>query len=91
VSATENLNKIDSLPIERCSTASKGRKSKPTPLFLVKGIKELKMKIGSNYLGNGRCEFTVWAPSHEEVAVQIVSPAHRLLPCKKMNGDTLRY
>ena len=82
-SATENSYKIDSLPIERCSTASKGRKSKPTPLFSVRGIKELKMKIGSNYLGNGRCEFTVWAPSHEEVAVQIVSPAHRLLPMQK--------
>ncbi len=41
------------------------------------------MKIGSNYLGNGHCEFTVWAPSHEQVAVQIVSPSHRLLPMQK--------
>jgi len=83
VSATENLKKIDSLPLERCSTASKGGKSKPTPLFLVKGIKELKMKIGSNYLGNGRCEFTVWAPKRDEVALQIVSPNPRLLPMQK--------
>ncbi|HEY9709258.1 MAG TPA: malto-oligosyltrehalose trehalohydrolase [Oculatellaceae cyanobacterium] len=41
------------------------------------------MKVGSNYLGNGCCEFTVWAPSHDEVALQIVSPAHRLLPMQK--------
>jgi maltooligosyltrehalose trehalohydrolase len=41
------------------------------------------MKIGSNYLGDGSCEFTVWAPSHEEVAVQIVSPTHRSIPMQK--------
>lgn len=41
------------------------------------------MKIGSNYFGDGCCEFTVWAPAHEEVALQIVSPAHRLLPMQK--------
>ena len=41
------------------------------------------MKIGSNYLGNGRCEFTVWAPAYEEVAVQLVSPTQRLLPMQK--------
>jgi maltooligosyltrehalose trehalohydrolase len=41
------------------------------------------VKIGSNYLGNGCCEFTVWAPAHNEVAVQIVSPTQRLLPMQK--------
>ncbi len=41
------------------------------------------MRIGSNYLGNGCCEFTVWAPTREEVAVQIVSPARRLLPMQQ--------
>jgi maltooligosyltrehalose trehalohydrolase len=41
------------------------------------------VKIGSNYLGDGRCEFTVWAPSHEEIAVQIVSPENRLIPMQK--------
>ena len=41
------------------------------------------MKVGSNYIVDGRCEFTVWAPSHEEVAVQIVSPSHRSLPMQK--------
>ena len=41
------------------------------------------MKIGSNYLGDGRCEFTVWAPPHKDVAVQIVSPEKRLLPMQQ--------
>jgi maltooligosyltrehalose trehalohydrolase len=47
----------------------------------VKGI--LKVKIGSDYLGNGCCEFTVWAPTRVEVALQIVSPEKRLLPMQK--------
>ena len=46
------------------------------------------MKIGANYLGDSRCEFTVWAPSHDELAVQIVSPESRLLPMEK---DDLGY
>ena len=41
------------------------------------------MKIGSDYLGNDRCEFTVWAPAHDEVAVQIVSPENRLISMQK--------
>lgn len=41
------------------------------------------MKVGSNYLGEGRCEFTVWAPSHKKVSVQIVAPENRLLPMEK--------
>jgi maltooligosyltrehalose trehalohydrolase len=41
------------------------------------------MKIGAHYLGDGRCEFTVWAPAQEEVTVQIVSPDKRLLPMEK--------
>ncbi len=41
------------------------------------------MKIGSNYLGNGRCEFTVWSPAYEEVTLQIVSPSQRQLPMQK--------
>lgn len=41
------------------------------------------MKIGSNYLGESRCEFTVWAPNYDEVAVQIVSPTHRVISMQK--------
>ncbi len=41
------------------------------------------MKIGSNYLGNNRCDFTVWAPAHEKVALQIVYPESRSIPMEK--------
>lgn len=41
------------------------------------------MKIGSNYLGNSRCEFTVWAPAHNEVAVRIVYPENRSLSMQR--------
>lgn len=44
---------------------------------------ELTMKIGSNYLGDGRCEFTVWAPYRKEVAVEIISPEERLIPMEQ--------
>jgi len=44
---------------------------------------ELKMKIGANYLGNNQCEFTVWAPTLKQVAVQLVSPDQRLLPMQQ--------
>ena len=41
------------------------------------------MKIGSNYLGDGRCEFTVWSPVYEEVTLQIVSPFQHHIPMQK--------
>ncbi len=41
------------------------------------------MKIGAHYLSDGRCEFSVWAPNLESVAVQIVSPQEQLLPMQK--------
>ncbi len=41
------------------------------------------MKIGAHYLSDGRCEFSVWAPNLEAVAVQIVSPQEHLLPMQK--------
>jgi maltooligosyltrehalose trehalohydrolase len=44
------------------------------------------VKIGCNYQGEGRCEFTVWAPFRREVAVQIVSPDKRLLPMHAAEG-----
>ncbi|MBD2463311.1 malto-oligosyltrehalose trehalohydrolase [Oscillatoria sp. FACHB-1407] len=42
------------------------------------------MKVGSRYLGNNRCEFTVWAPFLKEVAVKVVSPVERLLPMQSI-------
>jgi len=41
------------------------------------------VKIGADYRGSGNCEFTVWAPSLQEVAVQIVAPKQHLLPMHK--------
>lgn len=41
------------------------------------------MKVGSDYLGNGVCEFTLWAPLVENVAVHIISPEENLLPMTK--------
>lgn len=41
------------------------------------------MRIGANYLGNGTCEFVVWAPFLKSVAVKLISPDERLLPMKK--------
>ena len=45
------------------------------------------MKIGAHYLGDGNCEFTVWAPKTDAVAVEIVSPQPRLLPMQQQDGD----
>jgi maltooligosyltrehalose trehalohydrolase len=41
------------------------------------------MRIGATYLGNDRCEFTVWAPLLQEVSVKIAAPEERLIPMQK--------
>ena len=41
------------------------------------------MQIGSRYLGEQRCEFTVWAPELDTVAVQVVAPEKRLIPLER--------
>ena len=41
------------------------------------------MRVGANYLGDGRCEFIVWAPLRQQVSVQILTPEERLLPMEK--------
>ncbi len=38
------------------------------------------MKVGSQYLGNGVCEFTLWSPFRDKVIVHFVSPDEKLLP-----------
>ncbi len=40
------------------------------------------MKIGAHYLGNGECEFTVWSPTLNSVAVQILTPEQQVIPLK---------
>ncbi|HEY9657832.1 MAG TPA: malto-oligosyltrehalose trehalohydrolase, partial [Allocoleopsis sp.] len=37
------------------------------------------MKVGAHYLGEGRCQFTVWAPHVESAAVQILAPEQRTI------------
>jgi maltooligosyltrehalose trehalohydrolase len=41
------------------------------------------MQIGANYLGDGRCEFVVWAPGAGKMVVKLVSPQERAIPMKK--------
>ena len=38
--------------------------------------------LGARYLGPGRCEFLVWAPSSERVELSITAPKKKLLPMK---------
>ncbi|MDZ7956898.1 MAG: malto-oligosyltrehalose trehalohydrolase [Aulosira sp. DedQUE10] len=40
------------------------------------------MRTGANYLGNGECEFTVWSPTLNSVAVQILTPQEEVIPLK---------
>ena len=40
------------------------------------------MRIGANYLGNGECEFTVWSPLLDSVAVQVLTSEPQVIPLK---------
>lgn len=41
------------------------------------------MKIGANYLGQGRCEFVVWAPLSKSVSLKLIGPRKRIIPMQK--------
>jgi len=41
------------------------------------------MKIGAQYLGDRRCEFTVWAPNAKNMALQIAAPQLRTIPMQQ--------
>ncbi len=41
------------------------------------------MRVGANYLEDGRCEFTVWAPLRQQVQLQIWTPAEQLVSMEK--------
>ncbi len=41
------------------------------------------MRIGPHYIGNGRCEFSIWAPFLKDVAIKMVSPEERLIPMSR--------
>ncbi|MCU0537949.1 MAG: malto-oligosyltrehalose trehalohydrolase [Hydrococcus sp. Prado102] len=38
------------------------------------------VNVSARYLGNARCQFTVWAPLLEQVAVKIVSEPEKVIP-----------
>lgn len=42
------------------------------------------MKVGALYLGDARCQFTVWAPLKQQVSVKILSPHERILPMQQI-------
>lgn len=44
------------------------------------------MDAGAFYLGGDRCQFTVWAPLHEQVSVSIILPEVRLLPMQAVGS-----
>ncbi len=41
------------------------------------------MRLGAYYLGDRRCEFTVWAPNAETVSLQILTPQPRTIPMQQ--------
>jgi maltooligosyltrehalose trehalohydrolase len=41
------------------------------------------MKIGADYLGDGRCEFVVWAPFPKDIIVKLVSHSEQCIPMEK--------
>jgi maltooligosyltrehalose trehalohydrolase len=44
------------------------------------------MKIGANYLGEGRCEFCVWSPSADSVELEIVYPVEKTYSLEPVDG-----
>lgn len=43
------------------------------------------MRIGAHYLGNGRCEFTVWAPLVKKMELEAISLQRKIVPMEQ-NG-----
>ena len=39
----------------------------------------MEIRLGATYLGEGRCQFHVWAPLLQKVEVRIVSPRERVI------------
>jgi maltooligosyltrehalose trehalohydrolase len=43
----------------------------------------MNVPLGATYLGDGRCEFLVWAPKVSKVEVQMVAPDHRIIAMQR--------
>jgi maltooligosyltrehalose trehalohydrolase len=46
-------------------------------------IRSWSLSLGARYLGDGRCQFHVWAPFAQTVATRLVVPRERLVPMKR--------
>jgi maltooligosyltrehalose trehalohydrolase len=44
------------------------------------------MRIGANYIGKGRCEFTAWAPFAGSIDLKIVTPEKRVIPLQRIKN-----
>ncbi len=43
------------------------------------------MHLGARYLGDDRCEFTVWAPREERMTLKILAPRSRACPMERLD------
>lgn len=43
----------------------------------------IKMRIGAHYLGNRKCEFTVWAPLLKELSLKLAAPLEQKFAMKR--------
>jgi len=43
------------------------------------------MRVGANYQGNDHCQFVVWAPLREQVAVELIEPVYRMIPMQSQS------
>jgi maltooligosyltrehalose trehalohydrolase len=48
-----------------------------------KTVVQEKIGLGATYLGEGRCQFRVWAPPIQKMEVRIVSPEERIVPLNR--------
>jgi maltooligosyltrehalose trehalohydrolase len=44
------------------------------------------MHLGSHYIGDRQCQFTLWAPLIQQAAVHIIAPEDRLIPLQCQDG-----
>ena len=59
-----------------CDILSSESSSRATPSKPI----NLESKLGATYLGNGRCQFLVWAPRAKRVEVRLLGPGEQVLP-----------
>lgn len=52
--------------------------------------REHDLSLGARYLGEGRCQFRVWAPLSQKVAVRLEAPSERIVTLEK-DGQGYHY